>query len=191
MTLDIQKKLGLSWFVISPCVTCTTSAIAFIYLFIYNIRRHARQIQYWANNKLKDCLKKKHQNQKQEKKKKITHKKYKNMPNKQKQQNKIAGKRQKQNWLKKVGVDGQFEGLERSGLNNGFGQVIPKGGNVWVKGRLWKRQTAKRGVNSTGIKVTQTGTGMGSVGVGRWAQAMEDFEQVTKSGNVTTLNKSW
>ena len=30
----------------------------FIYLFIYNIRRHARQIQYWANNKLKDCLKK-------------------------------------------------------------------------------------------------------------------------------------
>ena len=82
-----------------------------------------------------------------------------------------------------MGVDGQFEGLERSGLNNGFGQVIPKGGSVWVKGRLWKRQTAKRGVNSTGIKVTQTGTGMGSVGVGRWAQAMEDFEQVTKSGN--------
>ena len=76
----------------------------FIYLFIYNIRRHARQIQYWANNKLKDCLKKPHQNQKQEKKK-ITHKKYKNMPNKQKQQNKIAGKRQKQNWLKKVGVE--------------------------------------------------------------------------------------
>ena len=55
------------------------------------------------------------------------------MPNKQKQQNKIAGKRQKQNWLKKVGVDGQFEGLERSGLNNGFGQVIPKGGSVWLK----------------------------------------------------------
>ena len=27
--------------------------------------------------------------------------------------------------------------------------------------------------------------------VGRWAQAMEDFEQVTKSGNITTLNKSW
>ena len=52
------------------------------------------------------------------------------------QQNKIAGKRQKQNWLKKVGVDCQFEGLERSGLNNGFGQVIPEGGSVWVKGRL-------------------------------------------------------
>ena len=39
----------------------------FIYLFIYNIRRHARRIQYWANNKLKDCLKKK------KKKKKKTH----------------------------------------------------------------------------------------------------------------------
>ena len=73
---------------------------------------------------------------KNKRKKKKTQKKYKNMPNKQKQQNKIAGKRQKQNWLKKVGVDGQFEGLERSGLNNGFGQVIPKGGSVWVKGRL-------------------------------------------------------
>ena len=40
------------------------------------------------------------------------HKKYKNMPNKQKKQNKIAGKRHKQNWLKKVGVDSQFEGLK-------------------------------------------------------------------------------
>ena len=28
-------------------------------LFMYYIRRHARRIQYWANNKLKDCLKKK------------------------------------------------------------------------------------------------------------------------------------
>ena len=55
------------------------------------------------------------------------------MPNKQKKQNKIAGKRHKQNWLKKVGVDGQFEGLEGSGLNNGFGQVIPEGGSEWVK----------------------------------------------------------
>ena len=59
-------------------------------------------------------------------------KKYKNMPNKQKKQNKIAGKRHTLNWLKKVGVDGQFEGLERSRLNNGFGQVIPEGGSVWV-----------------------------------------------------------
>ena len=33
------------------------------------------QIQYWANNKLKDCLKKKkHQNQKQEEKKNNTQK---------------------------------------------------------------------------------------------------------------------
>ena len=58
--------------------------------------------------------KKKHQNQKQEEQK--CTKKYKNMPNKQKKQNKIAGKRHKHNWLKKVGVDGQFEGLEGSGL---------------------------------------------------------------------------
>ena len=42
-------------------------------------------------------------------------------------------KRHKQNWLKKVGVDSQFEGLEGSGLNNGFGQVIPESGSVWVK----------------------------------------------------------
>ena len=55
------------------------------------------------------------------------------MPNKQKKQNKIAGKRHKQNWLRKVGVDGQFETLEVSGLNNGFGQVIQEGGSVWVK----------------------------------------------------------
>ena len=55
------------------------------------------------------------------------------MPNKQKKQNKIAGEGHKQNWLKKVGVDGQFEGLEGSGLNNGFGQVIPEGGSIWVK----------------------------------------------------------
>ena len=55
------------------------------------------------------------------------------MQNKQKKQNKIAGKRHKQNWLKKVGVDSQFEGLEGSGLNNRFGQVIPEGGRVWVK----------------------------------------------------------
>ena len=47
------------------------------------------------------------------------------MPNKQKQQNKIAGKRQKQNWLKKVGVDGQFEGLERSGLQRHFYFPLP------------------------------------------------------------------
>ena len=73
----------------------------------------------------------KHQNQKQEGKK--CTKKYKNMPNKQKKQNKIAGKRHKQNWLKKVGVNSQFEGLEGSGLNNRFGQVIPEGGSVWVK----------------------------------------------------------
>ena len=55
------------------------------------------------------------------------------MLNKQKKQNKIARKRHKQNWLKKVGVDGQFEGLEGSGLINGFGQVIPEVGSVWVK----------------------------------------------------------
>ena len=52
------------------------------------------------------------------------------MPNKQTKQNKIAEKRHKQNWLKKVGVDGQFEGLEGSGLNNGYGQVISEGGSV-------------------------------------------------------------
>ena len=50
------------------------------------------------------------------------------MPNKQKKQNKIAGKRHKQNWLNKVEVDSQFEGLEGSGLNNCFGQVIPEVG---------------------------------------------------------------
>ena len=55
------------------------------------------------------------------------------MPNKRKKQIKIAGKRHKQNWLERVGVDGQFEVLEGSGLNNGFGQVIPEGGSVWVK----------------------------------------------------------
>ena len=60
------------------------------------------------------------------------------MPNKQKKQNKIAWKRHKQNWLLKkvhVGVDSQFEGLEGSGLNNRFEQVIPvpEGGSVWVK----------------------------------------------------------
>ena len=54
------------------------------------------------------------------------------MPNKQRKRNKIAEKRHKQNWLKKVGVDCQFEGFEGSGLNNGFGQVIPEGGSIWV-----------------------------------------------------------
>ena len=27
-----------------------------LYLFIHNIRQHARLTQYWTNNKLKDCL---------------------------------------------------------------------------------------------------------------------------------------
>ena len=67
------------------------------------------------------------------------------MPNKQKKQNKIAGKKHKQNWLKKVGVDGQFEGLEGSGLNNAFRQVIPEGGSVWVKDDFEKDRRQKGG----------------------------------------------
>ena len=34
---------------------------------------------------------------------------------------------------KEGGSEYPFEGLEGSGLNNGFGQVIPEGGSVWVK----------------------------------------------------------
>ena len=61
------------------------------------------------------------------------HKKVQKHANKQKKQNRIAGKRHKQTWPKKVGVDGQFEGFGGSGgLNNGFGQVIPEAGSVWV-----------------------------------------------------------
>ena len=80
-------------------------------------------------NKLKDCLDCLKTTKPITREKKYT-----------KKQNKIAEKRQKQNWLRKVGVDGQFEGLEESGLNNGFGQVIPEGGSVWVKICLRKRQ---------------------------------------------------
>ena len=58
------------------------------------------------------------------------HKKVQNMPNKQKKQNETAEKRHKQDWLKKVGEDGQYEGLEGSGLNNDFRQLIPEGGSV-------------------------------------------------------------
>ena len=54
------------------------------------------------------------------------------MPNKQKKQNKIAEKRHKQNWLE-LGGTANLKGLEESGLNNGFGQVIPEGGSVLVK----------------------------------------------------------
>ena len=64
---------------------------------------------------------------------------------------KIAGKRQKQNWLKKVGVDGQFEGLEGSGLNNGFGQVIPEVWELMGKKMTLKETDGKKSVNSTGI----------------------------------------
>ena len=67
------------------------------------------------------------------------------MPNKQKKQNKIAGKRHKQNWLKKVGVDSQFEGLEGSGLNNRFGQVIPESGSVWVQKDDFERDRRQKG----------------------------------------------
>ena len=45
------------------------------------------------------------------------HKKVQKHAKKQKKQNKIAGKRHKQTWPKKVGVDGQFEGL-------GGGEVV-------------------------------------------------------------------
>ena len=72
------------------------------------------------------------------------------MPNKQKKQSKIAEKKHKQNWLKKVGVDRQYEGLEGSGLNNGFGQVISESGSVWVK-YVFERDRRQKGVNSTGI----------------------------------------
>ena len=72
---------------------------------------------------------KKHQNQKQEEK---MHKEVqKTCQTNKKKQTKIAGKRYKQKWLKKVWVDGQFEGLEEIELNNGFGQVIPDCGSVW------------------------------------------------------------
>ena len=53
-------------------------------------------------------------------------KKYKNMSNKQKKQNKIVeGIVTHKTGYIKVGVDSQFEGLEVSGLNNDLGQVIP------------------------------------------------------------------
>ena len=54
------------------------------------------------------------------------------------------------------------------------------------KKMTWKATSGKKGVNSTGIKVTQTRLGMRFVRVWRRVQAMEDFEQVTKSGNITT-----
>ena len=57
--------------------------------------------------------------------------------------------------------------LGGSQLHNGFGQVIPEGGSVWVKRCLWKRQTAKRGggVNSTGFRWRRLGPGWGLNGL--------------------------
>ena len=92
-------------------------------------------------------------------------------------------------WLHKMGLNSHLEGWQRLALDNFLWEVVSKRRGIWIKWSLGQGQMAKRGIQGTGVEVRKIRTGMRLEWIWRWTQIMDNFEQMTEGGDVTTFGQ--